>query len=123
MATVVVIDDETMNADALAFMLAAEGLAVRTAADGAAGLSLIGEVRPDVVITDFMMPVMTGLELARALRADPALAHIPLILLTAAQAEIGRRHPDLFDVVFEKPCWPKDIVAAVQRLIERRKEV
>ncbi|TXI90257.1 Response regulator [Cupriavidus sp. H19C3] len=121
MATVVVIDDETMNADALAFMLAAEGLTVRTAADGAAGLSLIGEVMPDVVITDFMMPVMTGLELARALRADPALAHIPLILLTAAQAEIGRRHPDLFDVVFEKPCWPKEIVAAVRRLIERQK--
>lgn len=121
MATVVVIDDETMNADALAFMLAAEGLEVLTAADGEAGLRLIAEVRPDVVVTDFMMPIMTGLELAQALRADAAHANaaIPLILLTAAQAEIGRSHPELFDVVFEKPCPPNEIVAAVLRLSQR----
>ncbi|MGO4762491.1 response regulator [Cupriavidus sp. 2KB_3] len=117
MATVVVIDDETMNADALAFMLAAEGLEVKTAADGEAGLRLIAEVKPDVIITDFMMPVMTGLELAKAVRANPAQAHIPVILLTAAQSEIGRRHPELFDAVFEKPCLPREIISAVLRLL------
>ncbi|WP_092601988.1 response regulator [Ralstonia sp. 25mfcol4.1] len=117
MATVVVIDDETMNADALAFMLSAEGFSVRTAADGEAGLRLVTEALPDLVITDFMMPVMTGLELAQQLRADAATAHIPVVLLTAAQAEIGRRHPHLFDVVFEKPCLPSDIVEAVSRLL------
>lgn len=122
MATVVVIDDETMNADALAFMLAAEGLEVRTAADGEAGLRLIAEIRPDVIVTDFMMPIMTGLELAQALRADSAHADagIPLILLTAAQAEIGRRHPELFDIVFEKPCSPEEIVASVLRLAHQK---
>jgi len=118
MATVVVIDDETMNADALAFMLSAEGFSVRTAADGEAGLRLVAEVQPDLIITDFMMPVMTGLELAQKLRANAATARIPVILLTAAQAEIGRSHPHLFDVVFEKPCLPSEIVGAVSRLLE-----
>lgn len=51
MATVVIVD-EMMNADALAFLQAAEGLTVKTAADGEAGLRLIAEARPEVVITD-----------------------------------------------------------------------
>ncbi|CAG2160984.1 response regulator [Cupriavidus numazuensis] len=118
MATVVVVDDETMNADALAFMLSAVGLTVRTAADGEAGLRLIAESHPDLVITDFMMPVMTGLELAQKLQSEVDTAAIPVILLTAAQADIGRRHPHLFDAVFEKPCLPSEILAAVSRLLE-----
>ncbi|WP_153949736.1 response regulator [Cupriavidus sp. U2] len=123
MATVVVIDDETMNADALAFVLTAEGLEVRTAADGEVGLRLISDIQPDVIVTDFMMPIMTGFDLARAVRADPShvISKIPIVLLTAAQAKIGRSHPDLFDVVFEKPCSPKEIVAAVLRLAKQQR--
>ncbi|MWL91546.1 response regulator [Cupriavidus sp. SW-Y-13] len=122
MATVVVIDDETMNADALAFVLAAEGLEAHIAADGAAGLRVIYEVKPDVVITDFMMPVMTGFELARVLRANIETASLPLILLTAAQANLGREHPELFDAVFEKPCMPPEVIAAVHRLIDSKRK-
>lgn len=122
MATVVVIDDETMNADALAFMLSAEGLTVKTAADGEAGYRLIVETRPDLIITDFMMPVMTGLELAQKLRACADTAHIPVVLLTAAQAEIGRQHPHLFDAVFEKPCLPAAILTTVMHLLANRRQ-
>ncbi|WP_354678138.1 response regulator [Cupriavidus plantarum] len=117
MATVVVIDDETMNADALAFLLSAEGYSVRTAADGEAGLRLVMETTPDLVITDFMMPVMTGLELAQQLKANRDTAHIPLILFTAAQADVGRRHPQFFDAVFQKPCPPPEILGAVSRIL------
>jgi len=120
MPTVVVIDDETMNADALAFMLSTEGVRVVTAADGMEGLRAIAAESPDVVVTDFMMPVMTGFELASALRADATHAHIPLILLTAAQAHIGREHPELFDAVLEKPCKPTEIIATVLRWIGKR---
>ena len=123
MATVVVIDDETMNADALAFMLSAEGVRVVTAADGAEGLRVIATESPDVVVTDFMMPVMTGFELARALRTEPqyaAYANLPLILLTAAQAQIGRSHPDLFDAVLEKPCPPTEVIATVLAWVGKR---
>jgi len=122
MTTVLVIDDETINAEALAYLLAGEGMNVLTATDGKAGLRLIAQCRPDVIVTDFMMPIMTGLELAQTLRSDPDTddAAIPLLLLTAAQADIGRRYPDMFDVVLEKPCQPKDFVAAAQRLVQGR---
>lgn len=118
MVTIVVIDDEPMNADVMAFMLSAEGFSVRTAADGEAGLRLVVETHPDLIITDFMMPLMTGLELAQALRAHATTAHIPVVLLTAAQAEFGRRYPHLFDAVFAKPCLPSDIIGAVSRLLK-----
>lgn len=122
MATVVVVDDETLNADALAFLLMAEGYEVYTAADGRAGLDLIERVRPALVITDFMMPVMTGLEMAQALNESTYGRTIPLILLTAAQAEVGRRHPELFDAVFEKPCFPEPILDTARVLLGRAGE-
>lgn len=119
MATVVVVDDETINADALAVMLALEGIRAITAADGAEGLRIIAAEKPDAVITDFMMPIMSGLEMAKAMRADSLLAKIPLVLLTAAQAEIGYRHPDLFDAVFKKPCAPGHVIARLLELMAR----
>jgi len=116
-ATVVVVDDETMNADALAMMLVMEGFRAITAADGAEGLRVIAAEVPDIVITDFMMPIMSGLEMAKAMRADALLSKIPLVLLTAAQAEIGYRHPHLFDAVFKKPCVPAHVIARLFELL------
>ncbi|WP_354677863.1 response regulator [Cupriavidus plantarum] len=115
MLSVVLVDDELVSAQALAILLAGAGLKVRIAEDGETGLRLISESRPDVVVTDFMMPTMTGLELARALRGGPDenTSRIPLILLSAAQADIGRQHPDMFDVILEKPCHPDQVLAAV----------
>jgi len=55
------------------------------------------------VITDFMMPVMDGLEFARAVRQRPAFADLPVFLMSGAQGSIGRASPDLFNVVFDKP--------------------
>ena len=97
-------------------------MTVKTAADGEAGYRLIVETRPDLIITDFMMPVMTGLELAQKLRAGADTAHIPVVLLTAAQAEIGRQHPHLFDAVFEKPCLPAAILTTVMHLLAIRRQ-
>ncbi|CAG9185624.1 response regulator [Cupriavidus pampae] len=119
MATVVVVDDESINADALAVMLSMEGIRAITAADGAEGLRIIAAEVPDAVITDFMMPVMSGFEMAVAMRADSLLSKIPLVLLTAAQAEIGHCHPDLFDAVFEKPCVPARIIARLFELMAK----
>lgn len=119
MATIVVVDDEALNTDALTFLLVAEGMTVRTASDGAEALSLITECLPDLVITDFMMPIMTGLDLAQVLKAHIITSHIPIILLTAAQTDIGRQHENLFDMVFQKPCPPPDILRAIFKLINK----
>ena len=59
------------------------GWEVTTAADGAEGIDVVREVRPDVAVVDYMMPGMDGYEVSRRLREDPETADIPIVFLTA----------------------------------------
>lgn len=103
MTTIVVVDDETLITDFLTFFLEDAGYIVHAARNGADALELILRVRPDAVITDYMMPAMSGLDLARAMKADGTLAHIPVILSSAAQGASARAHPNLFAAILDKP--------------------
>lgn len=103
MTTIVVVDDETLITDFLTFFLEDAGYIVHAARNGVDALELIVRVRPDVVITDYMMPAMSGLDLARAMKADGTLAHIPVILSSAAQGASARAHPNLFAAILDKP--------------------
>lgn len=114
MAQIVIAEDEFLIADVLSIMLEEAGYEVQTAPHGLAALSLVKEKRPDLLITDFMMPLMTGLELAQALRADDRLSSIPIILMSGAQASIGRSHPDMFDDVLDKPYDEARLLRAVE---------
>lgn len=117
MTTILVVDDEFLIADVLTFALEDEGYAVVTASNGRKALDLFETARPALVVTDFMMPVMNGLELARAIRRHPAGAGTPILLMSGAQAEIARGHRDLFAGVFDKPFVVGEIVAAVRDLV------
>ena len=66
------------------------------------------------------MPLMTGLELAQALRADEELSCIPIILVSGAQASIGRSHPDMFDAVLDKPYDETRLLSAVEAVLTGR---
>ena len=114
MALIVIAEDEFLIADVLSIMLEDAGHQVEAAPHGIAELSLVKEKRPDLVITDFMMPMMTGLELAQALRADEELSSIPIILVSGAQASIGRSHPDMFDAILDKPYDETRLLKAVE---------
>ena len=100
---IVIAEDEFLIADMLASVLEDAGHVVRSAPDGAAALELIRQDRPDLIITDFMMPLMTGLELAEYLRGDPELRDLPILLVSGAQGAIARSRADLFDRVIDKP--------------------
>ncbi|MCO5732175.1 response regulator [Rhizobium sp. SSA_523] len=119
MASIVIAEDEFLIADVLAIMLEEAGHEVSTAAHGRAALAIIKGKAPDLVITDFMMPLMTGLELAQALRGDAELQQIPIILVSGAQGAIGRAHPDVFDAVLDKPYNEKTLLATVERLLQQ----
>ncbi len=80
--TVLVIDDESAARAWLAQFLASEGFRPITASDGEAGLRLARQFRPDVILLDVIMPRMDGWAVLSALKADPQLADIPVILLT-----------------------------------------
>ena len=81
---VLVVDDDPLMREMLEITLEDEGFEVECAGDGADGLARFDCVRPDLVLTDAMMPVMNGFALCEALRAHPAGIHIPILMLTAA---------------------------------------
>jgi len=117
MASIVIAEDEFLIADVLAMMLEDAGHDVVAAQHGRAALALVRDKRPDLVITDFMMPLMTGLELAQAIRSDGTLAHIPIILVSGAQGSIGRAHPEFFNAVLDKPYDEQKLIEAIARLL------
>lgn len=92
MPHVLVVDDDPVVADLVAFRLRRLGLEVTVETDGESGLAAVRRLRPDLVVLDWLMPRLDGLEVCRALRADadPALARTPVLLLTAKSQE-----PDL----------------------------
>jgi DNA-binding response OmpR family regulator len=92
MPHVLVVEDDPVVADLVAFRLQRLGLQVTVEADGESGLAAARRLRPDLVVLDWLMPRMDGLEVCRALRADadPALARTPVLLLTAKSQD-----PDL----------------------------
>ncbi len=89
--TVIVVDDSPTVRETIAYILRAEGYDVHTATNGREGIEVVRSLRPKVVMVDGMMPEMDGFEVARKLRADPDLAGITIIMLTAMGQGIDRQ--------------------------------
>jgi CheY-like chemotaxis protein len=120
MALIVIAEDEFLIAEVLKIMLEDAGHQVEAAAHGVAALDLVQQKRPDLVLTDFMMPLMTGLELAQNIRANPDLTDIPIILMSGAQASIGRAHPEAFNAVLEKPYNEARLLSTIEQVMKSR---
>lgn len=94
MARVLVVDDEFGIVKLLEEVLADEGHRVAIATNGRQALERAAAERPDLVLTDFMMPVMDGAALIKAMAADPGLAGIPVILMSSIpEATVAERSP------------------------------
>jgi CheY-like chemotaxis protein len=109
--TILVVDDELANAEVLSLILQDEGYRVYCASNGRQGLDKVSEVRPDLVILDFMMPVMNGAEMGRALRASPDTRHIRIVMNSSLQEDAVQAHFDGYDAFLRKPY---NIEAALQ---------
>ena len=116
-----VVDDDPVIVRLLEVNFEMEGFAVRTAADGVEGLASAKADRPDVIVSDVMMPRMDGLQLVNELKADPSTASIPVILLSAkAQADDVRAGIDAgADDYVTKPFEPLDLLDRVVKLLPR----
>ena len=117
--TVLVVDDDPVILRLLEVNFEMEGFVVRTATDGLEGLDVARAEKPDVIVSDVMMPRMNGLELCKGLKDDPATASIPVILLSAkAQATDIRAGIDSgADDYVTKPFEPLDLVDRVNKLL------
>jgi CheY-like chemotaxis protein len=114
---VLIVDDEFGLAEMLREMLRDYGYDVTLAINGRLGLEILRERAVDLVITDSMMPVMDGSELATAIRADDMLRDIPIILMTSLPA--APRSTGLFDAVLRKPFTPELLLSAMRDCFAR----
>jgi DNA-binding response OmpR family regulator len=121
-STVLVVDDDPVILKLLEVNFEMEGFTVLTARDGEEGIEVARTDQPDLIVSDIMMPKVSGLELVTALKADPATSEIPIILLSAkAQNADVRSGLDAgADDYVTKPFEPLDLVDRVNRLLEVR---
>lgn len=115
-AHILVIEDSTDSLELMAYLLRAHGYSVSTADNGAIGLDIMRETRPDLVICDIQMPVLDGYEVANQAKQDPNLNQIPIIAVTAL-AMVGDKNRILaagFDGYVSKPIEPETFIDAIE---------
>jgi two-component system phosphate regulon response regulator PhoB len=118
---VLVVDDEAAIRDMIQFALEKTGMEVRTAANAHEALVNINEVRPDIILMDWMMPGVSGLELTRRLRKDAYTEDIPIIMLTAKVTEddkVAGLEAGTDDYVI-KPFSPRELQARIKAVLRR----
>ncbi|SES66009.1 response regulator transcription factor [Pseudomonas graminis] len=120
MPTILIIDDEYLIADILSFALEDEGFQTVVAGSGRKALEILDRERPDLIITDFMMPGMTGLELAETIKSREKHMSTPIMLMSGAQAYMGAERPDLFDEVIDKPFDIDQVIGKIHALFQAR---
>ncbi|WP_386681705.1 phosphate regulon transcriptional regulator PhoB [Loktanella sp. R86503] len=87
---VLIVEDEEAQREVLAYNLEAEGFRVTRAEDGEEGLLMVSEDPPDVIVLDWMLPRVTGIEVCRRLKVDPATRNIAIIMLSARSEEVDK---------------------------------
>jgi two-component system phosphate regulon response regulator PhoB len=118
---ILIVEDEAPLVTMLRYNLEREGFAVEAAGDGEEALLRIAERRPDAVLLDWMLPLVSGLEVCRQLRRAAATRALPVIMLTARGAE-GDRIRGLdsgADDYVVKPFSPSELVARLRAVIRR----
>ena len=118
-STVLVVDDDPVILKLLEVNFEMEGFAVLLAHDGEEGIEVARAGQPDVIVSDIMMPKVSGLELVTALKGDPGTSAIPIILLSAkAQNADVRSGLDAgADDYVTKPFEPLDLIDRVNKLL------
>jgi CheY-like chemotaxis protein len=111
--SVLVVEDEVSIAEVLGEVLSIEGYDVRFASNGEEGLRALS-ARPDLVLVDALMPVLSGAAMIHAMKADPERSAIPVMLMSAAQV-----HDSGAVAVLRKPFEMEYLLDAIARLIGR----
>ena len=128
MTKILLVDDSKFLRLATERALQRAGYAVSTATDGEQGLAMARERRPDLILLDMLLPKMTGLDVLRALKKDPATAEIPVVALTGlSQKNAARLHEDgafaflqKSDLHLDGGCEP--LLAAVAEIVAKLPE-
>jgi class 3 adenylate cyclase/CheY-like chemotaxis protein len=120
---VLVVDDSPAQRHYVADCLARQGFVVTTAEDGKIALAKAQQLRPALIVSDYEMPVMTGFELVHALRRDPELRQIPVIMLTArdSRRDMAQMRAAGASAYLVKPFSQDKCIALVERTLAERR--
>jgi DNA-binding response OmpR family regulator len=119
MRTIVLIDDEFGLADVLSAALSDTGFRVWTAVNGMQGLQMMAEHPPDLVLLDYMMPLLDGPGVLHAMRGDPKLERVPVILMSAMPEAVVRRRTTEYVAFLRKPFDFDALLAAVEKALSQ----
>ncbi|SMF55343.1 Response regulator receiver domain-containing protein [Tistlia consotensis] len=117
-ATVLIAEDEPNLVESLSFILRREGCEVSAVFDGEAVLERLRDGLPDVLVLDVMLPKRNGFDVLKAIRSDPRLTGIPVLVLTAKGQERDRKTAEQLgaDAFVTKPFSNRDVVDRIKRL-------
>lgn len=117
---ILIVDDEPHIVRVVALKMQNAGFEVETAADGEEAYETAIEFLPQIIITDFTMPFMTGLDLAIKLKRDERTATIPVVMLTARGYGLSREDLEKTNIktVMSKPFGPRDLLATVNAILD-----
>jgi two-component system alkaline phosphatase synthesis response regulator PhoP len=114
--TILVVDDEFSILESLAEILSWEGYDVVTAGNGREGLACVANAAPQLILADYMMPVMNGIDMIHRLRSDPRSSKIPIVMMTAAPLKLGQGE-EPWDALLRKPFELDALMELVHRFI------
>ena len=119
---VMVVDDEIHIIHVVAIKLRNNGYEVISAENGAEALELACKEKPDIIVTDFQMPIMTGLELVRKLRQNEMTKDIPVIMLTARGFAVEDKEKEELQIseLLSKPFSPKELLRSIEDILYQR---
>jgi len=114
-----VVDDEIHIVQVVAIKLRNNGFDVTTAENGAVALEAAERNKPDIIVTDFQMPVMTGVEFVENLRKNPETVDIPVIMLTARGFAIEDERKEELNIsaCLSKPFSPRELLQSVEEVL------
>jgi two-component system, OmpR family, phosphate regulon response regulator PhoB len=120
-AHILIVEDEAALVELLRYNLEKEGYRVSVAVDGEEGLTAIEESKPDLIILDWMLPLVSGLEVCRQIRRKATTRGLPIIMLTARSEETDRvRGLEVgADDYITKPFSPSELMARVRAVLRR----
>jgi len=121
-STVLVVDDNPQNIELIQAYLEGLDCVTHTAVDGLDALAKVAEVKPDLILLDIMMPKMSGFEVCRRLKADPATREIPILMVTALNelGDIERGVESGTDDFLSKPINKLELLTRVKSLLRVR---
>lgn len=120
---VVCIEDEPEMIELVRLILSRKGFEVMGATSGRAGLRLVEQLQPDLVLLDLMMPDMDGWEVYQKMKANAETCHIPVVIVTAKAQSIDRMlglHIAKVDDYITKPFGPSELLGSIERIIAKK---